>query len=78
MEIFNRPSVVNRHKRPAFRATYRDAVANAAWQAISAYNRTYHDKLKNYVYHLLPQRKKKKFKISSIKADVPRMLIVHH
>jgi hypothetical protein len=34
--------------------------------------------LKNSVYHLLPQRKKDKFKTSGVKADVPRMLMVHH
>jgi hypothetical protein len=60
------------------RATYKDAVADAAWQAITVYNRTYHDELKNFVYHLLPQRKKDKFKTSVVKADVPRMLMVHH
>jgi hypothetical protein len=27
---------------------------------------------------LLPQRKKNKFKISGVKADVPKMLMVHH
>jgi hypothetical protein len=27
---------------------------------------------------LLPQRKKNKFKASGVKADVPRMLMVHH
>jgi hypothetical protein len=78
MEIFNGPSVVSRYKGPAFRATYQDEVADAAWQAITVYNCIYHDKLKNFVYHLLPQRKKDKFKTSGVKADVPRMLMVHH
>jgi predicted translin family RNA/ssDNA-binding protein len=27
---------------------------------------------------LLPQRKKNKFKVSGVRADVPRMLMVHH
>jgi hypothetical protein len=27
---------------------------------------------------LLPQRKKNKFKVSVVKTDVPRMLMVHH
>jgi hypothetical protein len=27
---------------------------------------------------LFPQRKKNKFKVSEVKADVPRMLMVHH
>jgi hypothetical protein len=34
--------------------------------------------VKNTVYHLLPQRKKNKFKTSGVKADVPSMLMVHH
>jgi hypothetical protein len=31
VEIFNGPSVISRHKGPAFRATYRDVIADAAW-----------------------------------------------
>jgi hypothetical protein len=42
------------------------------------YNHRYHEEIKNIVYHLLPQRKKNKFKTSRVKADVPRMLMVHH
>jgi hypothetical protein len=34
--------------------------------------------LKNTIYHLLPQRKKSKFKASGVKADVPGILMVHH
>jgi hypothetical protein len=34
--------------------------------------------LKNIIYHLLPQRKKNKFKTSGVKEDVSRMLMVHH
>jgi hypothetical protein len=34
--------------------------------------------LRNTIYHLLPQRKKNQFKVSGVKADVPRMLMVHH
>jgi hypothetical protein len=45
---------------------------------ITTYNRRYHEELKNIVYHLLPQRKKNKFKTSGVKADVPRMMMVHH
>jgi hypothetical protein len=78
MEIFSGPNVLSRHKGPAFRATYQDAVADAAWKAITTYNRRYHEELKNTIYHLLPQRKKNKFKTSGVKADVPRMLMVHH
>jgi hypothetical protein len=76
--VFSGPNVLSHHKGPAFRATYQDAVADAAWQTITTYNRKYHDKLKNIVHHLLPQRKKNKFKTYGVKADVPRMLMVHH
>jgi hypothetical protein len=78
MEILNRPNVIIHHKGLAFKATYQDAVADAAWQAITTYNRTHHDKLTNTIYHLLPQRKTNKFKTTGVKADVPKMLMVHH
>jgi hypothetical protein len=78
MEIISGPNVLSQHKGPTFMTTYQDAVADAAWQAITTYSRRYHDELRNTVYHLLPQRKKNKFKVSGVKADVPRMLMVHH
>jgi hypothetical protein len=78
MEIISRPNVLSRHKGPAFRTTYQDVVADAALQAFTTYSRRYHDELRNTVYHLLPQRNKNKFKVSGVKADVPRMLMVHH
>jgi hypothetical protein len=77
VEIISGPNVLSRHKGPAFRTTYQDAVADTAWQAITSYSQRYHDELRNTVYHLLPQRKKNKFKVSRVKADVPRMLMVH-
>jgi hypothetical protein len=70
--------VLSHHRGPAFRTTYQDAGADAAWQAITTYNRRYHDELRNTVYYLLPQRKKNEFKASGVKDDVPRMLMVHH
>jgi hypothetical protein len=78
VEIISGPNVLSRHKGPAFRTTCQDAVTDAAWQAITTYSHRYHDKLRNTVYHLLPQRKKNKFKVSRVRADVPRMLMVHH
>jgi hypothetical protein len=78
VEIISGPNVLNRYKGPAFRTTYQNAVADAAWQVITTYGQRYHDELRNTVYHLLPQRKKNKFKVSRVKADVPRMLMVHH
>jgi hypothetical protein len=78
VEIISGPNLLSQHKGPAFRTTYQDAVADTAWQVITTYNRRYHDELRNTVYHLLPQRKKNKFKVSGVRADVPRMLMVHH
>jgi hypothetical protein len=70
--------VLSQHKGLAFRTTYQDAVADAVWQAITTYSHRYHDELRNTIYHLLPQRKKNKFKVSGVKADVPRIFMVHH
>jgi hypothetical protein len=64
MEIISGPNVLSRHKGPAFRTTYQDAVADAALQAITTYSDRYHDELRNTIYYLLPQRKKNKFKAS--------------
>jgi hypothetical protein len=71
VEIISEPNVLSRHKGPTFRTTYPDAVADAAWQAITTYSRRCHDELRNTVYHLLPQRKKNQLKASGVKADVP-------
>jgi hypothetical protein len=57
----------------AFRASCSDGVANVAWQAIIMWNCTQHCKLKNSIYHILPQRKKDKFKDSGVKTSIPRM-----
>jgi hypothetical protein len=78
VEIISGPNVLSRQKGPAFRTSYPDAVADAAWQAITTYCRRYHDVLRNTVYHLLPQRKRNRFKVSGVKADVPMMFMVHH
>jgi hypothetical protein len=78
VEIISGPNVLSRYKGLAFRTTYPDAVADAAWQAITTYSLRYHDELKSTIYHLLPQRKRNQFKISGVKVDVPRMLMVHH
>jgi hypothetical protein len=78
MEIISGPNVLYRHKGSAFKTPYHDAVADTAWQTITTYSRRYHDELRNTIYYLLPLRKKNKFKVSGVKADVPRMLMVHH
>jgi hypothetical protein len=76
--IFNGSNVASRHTELAFRASCSDVVADTAWQAITAWNRMHHRKLRNYNYHLLPQRKKDKFKAPWVKTDVPRNQMVHH
>jgi hypothetical protein len=49
LEIISGPIVLSRRKGPAFRTTYQNAVADAAWQAITTYSRRYHDELRNTV-----------------------------
>jgi hypothetical protein len=78
VEVFNGPNVIRRHMGPTFRASCSDVVVDAAWQAITAWNRTHHCKLKNSIYHPLPQRKKDKFKASGVRTDIPRMEMAHH
>ena len=78
VEIFQGPKVVSRHTGPAYRASNSDAVADAAWQAITSWSRRHRGQLQNSVHYLLPQRKKDKFKTSGVKKDVPRMEMVHH
>jgi hypothetical protein len=77
-EIFSRSKVLYRHQGPAFRACISDAVADAAWQAISPWSHHNLDELQNSIYHLMPQWKKDKFKVSGVKKDVPKMEMVHH
>jgi hypothetical protein len=78
IEIISVPNVLSHHRGQAFRTTYQDAVADAAWQAITTYSRRYHDELRNTIFYLLPQRKMNKFKTYGVKADVPRMVMAHH
>jgi hypothetical protein len=78
VEILSRSNVLSRHQGLAFRATHQAAVGDTSWQAITTYYCEYHDKLKNTVYQLLPQRKKDKFMASRVKADIPRMMMMHH
>jgi hypothetical protein len=77
-EIFFRSRVICRHKGPAFRTSHSDAVADAAWQAITSYVRSNKSWLQNSVHYLLPYRKKEQFKAYGVKRDIPRMEMVHH
>jgi hypothetical protein len=78
IEIFFGSRVLCRHKRPAFRTSHNDAVADAAWQAITSWVRSNKSRLQNSVHYLLPYRKKDQFKAYGVKKDIPRMEMVHH
>jgi hypothetical protein len=55
-----------------------DAVADAAWQAITSWVHSNKSRLQNSVHYLLPYRKKDQFKSYGVKRDIPRMEMVHH
>jgi hypothetical protein len=77
-EIFFRSRVLCRHMGPAFRTSRSDAVADAAWQAITSWVCSNKSRLQNSVHYLLPYRKKDQFKTYGVKRDIPRMEMVHH
>jgi hypothetical protein len=77
-EIFFGSRVLCRHKRPTFKTSHSDAVADAAWQAITSWVRSNKSQLQNSVHYLLPYRKNDQFKTYVVKKDIPRMEIVHH
>jgi hypothetical protein len=78
IEIFFRSRVLCRHKVLAFRTSRSDAVADAAWQAITSWVRSNKSRLQNSVHYLLPYRKKDQFKAYGVKKDIPRMEMIHH
>jgi hypothetical protein len=77
-EIFFRSRVLYRHKGPAFRTSRSDAVADAAWQAITSWVHSNKSRLQNWVHYLLPYQKKDQFKAYGVKRDIPRMEMVYH
>jgi hypothetical protein len=77
-EIFFGSRILCRHKGPAFRTSRSDAVADAAWQAITSWVRSNKSQLHNLVHYLLPYRKKDQFKAYGVKGDIPRMEMVYH
>ena len=77
-EIFFGSRILCRHKGPAFRTSRSDAVADAAWQAITSWVRSNKSRLQNSVHYLLPYRKKDQFKAFGVKRGIPRMEMVHH
>jgi hypothetical protein len=68
-EIFFGSRVLCRHKGPAFRTSRSDAVADAAWQAITSWVRSNKGRLQNSVHYLLPFMKKDQFKAEHSSAD---------
>jgi hypothetical protein len=77
-EVFFGSRIFCRHKGPAFRTSRSDAVADAAWQAITSWVCSNKSRLQNSVHYLLPYRKKDQFKAYGVKKDIPRMEMVHH
>jgi hypothetical protein len=70
-EIFFGSRILYRHKGPAFRTSRSDAVADAAWQAITAWVRGNKSRLQNLVHYLLPYWKKDQFKAYGVKRIFP-------
>jgi hypothetical protein len=77
-EIFFRSRVLYRHKGPVFRTSCSDAIADAAWQAITSWVHSNKSRLQNSVHYLLPYTKRDQFKSYGVKKDIPRMEMVHH
>jgi hypothetical protein len=77
-EIFFGSRILCRHKGLAFSTSRSDAVADAAWQAITSWVRSNKSQLQNLVHYLLPYRKKDQFKAYGVKKDIPQMEMVHH
>jgi hypothetical protein len=78
VEIFFRSRVLCRHKGPAFRTSHSDAIADAAWQAITSWIHSNKSRLQNSAHYLLSYRKKDQFRAYRVKRDIPRMEMVHH
>jgi hypothetical protein len=77
-EIFFGCRVLSLHKGPTFRTSHSDAVADAAWQAITSWVHSNKGRLQNSIHYLLPYWKKGQFKAYGVKRDIPRMEMVHH
>jgi hypothetical protein len=78
VEIFFGSRVLYWHNGPTFRTSRSDAVADAAWQAITSWVRSNKSQLQNSVHYLLPYRNKDQLKAYGVKKDIPRMEMVHH
>jgi hypothetical protein len=76
-EIFFGFRILCWHKGLAFSTSHSDAVADAAWQAITWWVRSNKSRLQNSVHYLLPYKKKYQFKAYGLNRDIPRMEMVH-
>jgi hypothetical protein len=77
VEIFDGHEVVSKHAYPTPRATCAEVVTDAAWQALTSWNHSRHNDLKNSIYALYPQRKKDAFKISRVDPQIFRGAMSH-
>jgi hypothetical protein len=77
-KIFFGSRILCWHQGPAFRTSHSDAVADAAWQAITSWVCSNKNQLQNSVHYLLPYRKKDQFNAYGVKRDIPLMEMVHH
>jgi hypothetical protein len=77
-EIFFGSRILCQHKGPSFKTSQSDAIADAAWQAITSWVCSNKSRLQNLVHYLLPYQKKDQFKAYGVKRDIPRMEMVHH
>jgi hypothetical protein len=77
-DIFFGSRVLCWHKGPAFGTSHSDAVADAAWQAITSWVHSNKSRLQNSAHYLLPYRNKDQFKAYGVKRDIPWMEMVHH
>jgi hypothetical protein len=77
-EIFFGSRILYQHKEPAFRTSRSDAIADAAWQAITSWVCSNKSRLQNSVHYLLSYRRKDQFKAYGVKRDIPQMEMVHH
>jgi hypothetical protein len=77
-EIFFESWILYRHKGPAFRTSRSDAIADAAWQAITSWVHSNKSRLQNSVHYFLPYGKKNQFMAYGVKRDISRMEMVHH
>jgi hypothetical protein len=77
-KIFFGSRILYQHNGPAFRTSRNDAVADAAWHAITSWVCSNKSRLQNSVHYLLPYRKKDQFKAYGVKKDIPWMEMVHH